>query len=104
VTFEFTDQGLQTGLATAGRQMGLIAQDVESVLPEWVDESPNGYKYITERGMTALTVESMREIEAKVRAHDAEIVAKEKQIVQLQERVRHVEETLARLTNNGGGL
>ncbi len=68
VTFECTEEGLQTGLAAPGRHMGLIAQEVEEVLPEWVDASPGGYKYVTERGMTALTVEAVKDQQRQIDA------------------------------------
>ena len=41
--------------------MGLIADEVEQVLPEWVVTSPTGYKAITTTGMDALVVEAIRE-------------------------------------------
>jgi len=45
-----------------GVQLGMIAQDVEKVFPEWVGEMPDGYKDLTVRGFEALTVESFREL------------------------------------------
>ena len=81
VTFEFTEEGLQTGLASPGRHTGLIAQEVEEVFPEWVGQSQRGYKFVTEQGTTALTVEAIRELKAQ---HDAEIAA-------LKERLLHLE-------------
>ena len=35
---------------------------MEEVFPEWVSESADGYKYITEYGTTALLVEALREL------------------------------------------
>jgi len=75
VTFEFTEEGLATGLALPGRQVGLIAQEVEDVFPEWVDESPTGYKFVTERGMTALTIEAVKEQQRQIDALKAENVS-----------------------------
>ena len=45
--------------------MGLIADEVEQVLPEWVVTSPTGYKAITTTGMDALVVEAIRELVAR---------------------------------------
>ena len=51
--------------AKRGRTMGLIADEVEQVLPEWVVTSPSGYKAITTTGMDALVVEAIRELVAR---------------------------------------
>ena len=47
-----------------GRQRGMIAQEVESVFPEWVSEKSDGYKQLTFRGFEALSVEALRELRA----------------------------------------
>lgn len=49
-----------------GTQMGLIAQEVEKVFPEWVSVGPDGYKEITIRGFEALTIEAFRELKAEI--------------------------------------
>ena len=49
-----------------GPQMGLIAQEVEKVLPEWVSYGPEGYKELTVRGFEALTVEAIRELKNEI--------------------------------------
>ncbi len=51
-------------------RMGFVAQQVEQVLPEWVDESTEGYKQITPIGFRALTVEAMRELHARMSAEN----------------------------------
>jgi hypothetical protein len=48
-----------------GTQMGLVAQEVEEVFPEWVDADPNGYKILTLRGFEALTIEGFKELAAQ---------------------------------------
>lgn len=64
-TFEFNEEAIDSKLATPGRKVGLIAQEVEEVFPEWVKEDTEGYKYITEHGTTALFVEALRELRAE---------------------------------------
>jgi hypothetical protein len=58
-----------------GPQIGMIAQEVETVLPEWVSTTPQGYKLLAIRGFEALTVEAFRELQAAYTAlqarHDA---------------------------------
>jgi hypothetical protein len=57
-TFEYIDPA--QSLATPGRRMGFVAQDVEQVLPQWVSEDARGYKMVTPQGFEALTVEAVR--------------------------------------------
>jgi hypothetical protein len=55
-----------------GVQMGLIAQEVEEVFPQWVSEGRNGYKLLGTRGFEALVIEAVRELKAQLdelRAH-----------------------------------
>jgi Chaperone of endosialidase len=63
VSFEWKDPARQGNLT--GTQIGMIAQDVEQVFPEWVDTSSDGYKILTFRGFEALTVEALRELKAE---------------------------------------
>ena len=57
VTFTWKDSGQ--------RSMGLIAQEVETVLPELVAEH-NGIKTINYDGMTALLVETIKELKTRI--------------------------------------
>ena len=49
-----------------GMQMGLIAQEVETVFPDWISTARDGYKQLTIRGFEALTIESFRELKSEV--------------------------------------
>jgi pyruvate/2-oxoglutarate dehydrogenase complex dihydrolipoamide acyltransferase (E2) component len=63
VSFEWKkseEQGYPTGT-----QMGLLAQEVEEVFPEWVDTDQNGYKTLSIAGFEALTVEAFKELVAE---------------------------------------
>ena len=70
-TFEYIDP--PQVMATAGRRMGFIAQDVEQVLPQWVSEDAHGYKMVTAQGFEALTVEAMRALRDEKDAEIAEL-------------------------------
>ncbi|MCP3918218.1 MAG: tail fiber domain-containing protein [bacterium] len=59
VTFEYRDPAGIRELA--GKRVGFIAQEVEEVLPDWVEEAA-GYKRLTVRGFEALAVEALREL------------------------------------------
>ena len=50
------------------KQMGLIAQEVERVFPEWVKEGVDGYKVVGQQGFVALMIEAVRELKEQVSA------------------------------------
>jgi hypothetical protein len=58
VTFEWKDP-TQHGNQT-GPQKGFIAQEVETVFPDWVSDNADGYKTITMKGFEPIVVESIR--------------------------------------------
>jgi hypothetical protein len=64
VRFEWSEPEKMGNLT--GLQMGLVAQEVEKVFPEWVSTDPEGYKELTIRGFEALTVEALRELKAEI--------------------------------------
>ena len=49
-----------------GLQMGLVAQEAETVFPEWISMGKDGYKQITICGFEALTIEAFRELKSDV--------------------------------------
>jgi hypothetical protein len=81
-TFEYLDHAIENRLALPGRQVGLIAQEVMEVFPEWVDTDDEGYLYITERGTTALFIEALRELR----------IEKNSEIYELQKRIEYLEQ------------
>ena len=54
---EYPDVGM-----TEGKQIGLVAQDVELELPELVSEDKDGYKAISYSKLTAILVEAIKEL------------------------------------------
>ncbi|MBK9273933.1 MAG: tail fiber domain-containing protein [Flavobacteriales bacterium] len=72
VTFEYKDPAAIQELP--GTRIGFIAQEVEQVLPDWVEEV-DGYKRLTIRGFEALTVEALRELKAENAGLRAEVEA-----------------------------
>ncbi|HXF48883.1 MAG TPA: tail fiber domain-containing protein, partial [Verrucomicrobiae bacterium] len=58
VTFRWKNEGMDQEF---GRVRGLIAQDVEQVIPEWVKTDPNGYKRLEPIGVDALLIEAIKE-------------------------------------------
>ena len=99
VTFEYKDP--QSIHELPGVQIGMIAQEVEKVFPDWVDTAPNGMKRLSIHGFEALTVQSLRELRAEKDAriselerHNAEI---EKQLAAERESHRQLEARFAAL-------
>ncbi|MCA9293711.1 MAG: tail fiber domain-containing protein [Phycisphaerales bacterium] len=82
VTFEYKDPDAINELS--GPRIGMIAQDVEQVFPDWIDTRDDGYKSLTYRGFEALTVEAMRELREE----------KDAEIRMLRERIERLEELL----------
>ncbi|MFG0330379.1 MAG: tail fiber domain-containing protein [Phycisphaerales bacterium] len=62
VTFRYRDPEAIGELP--GRRIGMVAQQVEEVMPDWVsgEESAGGYKRLTYRGFEPLAVEALREL------------------------------------------
>jgi Chaperone of endosialidase len=61
--------------ALTGGRIGLVAQDVEAVLPELVREDRDGYKHISYQHLTAVLIEAIKEQDAAVRALSARVAA-----------------------------
>lgn len=55
------------------RQMGLIAQEVMDVIPEWVSTSPDGYLELTITGFEALVIEAIRELHTEIENLEARL-------------------------------
>lgn len=60
VTFQYIDPNAIHELP--GERIGMIAQEVEKVVPDWVGVRDDGYKTVTHRGFEALTVEALRQL------------------------------------------
>ena len=48
-------------------RLGVIAQDIEKVLPELVTDRDNGYKAVKYEKLTALLIQAVKELSAKVK-------------------------------------
>jgi len=57
---------------TEGKQIGLIAQDVEKEMPELVSKDKDGYKAVSYTRLTAVLVEAIKELKALTEKQQAE--------------------------------
>jgi hypothetical protein len=57
--------------ATGEKTMGVIAQEVEAVIPEVVATDDEGMKSVDYQAMVGLLIEAVKELQAKVDAHEA---------------------------------
>ena len=67
----------------AGQQLGMVAQDVEKVIPQWVSMDKEGYKVLRFQGFEALATEAIKELKIRNEA--------------LEDRVKDLEERLSKL-------
>lgn len=97
-TFEYTQDAIDGRFALSGRQTGLIAQEVAEVFPDWVGADDEGYLYVSERGLTAILVEAMRELRAEKDAEIAELRStKESEVAALHADMLTMQSRLAAL-------
>ena len=65
VSFEW-DENAPQGLR--GRDLGVIAQEVEEVFPELVRTDADGFKTVNYHGLVAPLIEAIKELDARVAA------------------------------------
>jgi hypothetical protein len=81
-----------------GRDIGLVAQDVEAVLPQVVSEDSRGYKGIAYQMLTAVLIEAIKEQQGQMTAQQDQIAALKKENAQLKAIVEgQIEDLLARV-------
>ena len=71
VTFDWNDKApawtRQDKFAESRRDVGVIAQEVQKVLPEVIDERKDGYLAVNYEKMVPLLIESIKELEARIK-------------------------------------
>lgn len=87
VTFDWSDN--EKAKNHPGRQIGVIAQDVEAVFPELVGTDSRGYKFVRYDHLIAPTIEAIRE--------------QQTQLISLNGQVLQVNSTLSTLQVNSNG-
>ena len=84
-----------------GTRIGMIAQEVEEVFPDWVKEGGHGYKTLTFRGFEAITVEALRELreekDRQLATRDAELAEQHARLNEQQQQINRLAEQLERI-------
>jgi len=90
-SFSYKPEYVEQGRALAGTQLGLVAQEVQAVFPDWVGTSGDGKLFVTERATTALMVEALRDLRSE---KDTQLEAKQREIDELKARMDRLEELM----------
>jgi hypothetical protein len=70
VRFQWAEEAMAA--RRPGEQLGLIADEVETVFPDWVRRDEAGHKRLSTQGLEALTIEALRELAGRVARLEAE--------------------------------
>jgi hypothetical protein len=82
--YTYKPEFVENGRALPGTQIGLVAQEVETIFPDWVTTGADGLKQVTERSTTALMVEALRDLRTE---KDTEIANLKARLEQLEARL-----------------
>ena len=79
ITFDWTEdyiasKGGEDGFFIRKQDVGVIAQQVQKILPQIVAERPDGYLAVQYEKLVALLIESTKELEKKYQVLEARIV------------------------------
>ncbi|MCA9275101.1 MAG: tail fiber domain-containing protein [Phycisphaerales bacterium] len=86
ITYEYNDP--TNPMYLPGTQTGFVAQEIRKVLPEWIDESPDGTLLLTPRGFEAMVVDAMQELE---QLHAEQIQSLQRENDELRARLERLE-------------
>lgn len=75
VSYQWRQQDFPDKNFPSGTQVGLIAQDVEKVVPELVSTDSNGYKTLNYNGVSALLINAIKDLQAENQELKAELEA-----------------------------
>ena len=78
----------------AGVQTGFVAQEVQMILPDWVDESPDGTLILTPRGFEAMVVDAMQELQ---HLHNEQVEALQAENDELRARLDRLESIMLKM-------
>jgi hypothetical protein len=73
VTYDWDESNLNTSNFPKGKQIGVIAQEVEKVFPELVTTGADGYKSVAYEKMSAIFIEAFKEQQSQIKNQQTEI-------------------------------
>jgi hypothetical protein len=96
--YHYNEAEIKNGRALPGLQIGLMADEVERVFPDWVTRDRDGMRMVTERSTTALMVEALRDLRSEkdeqIKRRDEKIESQGREIEELKARLARIEELL----------
>lgn len=84
VTYEWRRDEYPEMNFTSQRQYGIIAQDLQVVIPELVDTDSSGYESIQYTHLIPILVESIKEMEAQILKDKADIIILRNEIAKMK--------------------
>jgi hypothetical protein len=102
-TFAYNDDFIEsTGLAKPGTHIGLMADEVARVFPDWISTDESGIRFVAERATTALMVEALRDLRAEKDAaikqqqarFEVELSKRDAESAELKARIERLEDAL----------
>lgn len=90
-SYLYNDDAVASGTALPGTQIGLMADEVARVFPDWVSTNNEGTRFVTERSTTALMVEALRDLRTE---KDTQIAKQQQVIDDLTARLARLEAAL----------
>lgn len=97
VTYEWDKDRVQGAGYKSGRQIGLIAQEVEKVLPELVHTDSKGYKTLSYDKLVPVLVEAMKEQQVVIEGQKKDAFEKDARIEKLEQSLNEQQQAIASL-------
>ncbi|MCH7677379.1 tail fiber domain-containing protein, partial [candidate division KSB1 bacterium] len=91
VSFEWKKEGARNRNPQQGVQIGFVAQEVETVVPELVKTDSEGYKSVAYANVTALLVEAVKGQQKTIAEQNTQLKAQNAQLKELRSRVNKLE-------------
>jgi len=97
--YSYNDDIVKSGRGLPGRQLGLMADEVQQVFPDWIYQDADGMRMISERSTTALMVEALRDLRTE---KDKQIEKLEADNAALRARLDRIEKLLGERADSIG--
>ncbi|KPL07023.1 hypothetical protein AMJ86_06215, partial [bacterium SM23_57] len=85
VEFEWNDNAEARGAIYGREQLGVVAQEMETVFPQLVSTSDDGYKSVDYTKLTAVLIEAVKELQSRTKKLEQENITLKHEIEILKE-------------------